>query len=566
MAPVIFFSDLIDGPRSGWEGSSTKGAAVTIWGIGFGAIQGSSYVSVGGVQASEYPHWGNDSNNARGLQSVTFHLTSSMSTGLNNITITVNGSTSSTFTDTITGLTYPRQFYVRTTGSIYFVNNDGGDNGNDGTFATDQGGGVGPWATVSQGWPSANGSLSDGDLTYIKAGSGAYTPSGFAGRFDGDLGAQDAKTAVVGYPGEWPIIGDGTDNSNIGTREIGGPSGHFVVSRLIMKAGATCIHATGGNYRLIANRFEDNQLSAAAGVIGASPQWDTAIYGNVWKDCGYDNLKHAIYINSEEDDGTWKAHSSENIDVAFNDFNHYSNDYGTAYGGGVVEIKRQASFHFPTQNIWVHRNLFRNCTAADPVWNTDVNPSYIYNNIFYNNAHLGVATSKGSILTNNGSTVYILNNTLYEEGHATNNSGIHFVRIRGADTVFSKNNIYYAIDTGGGVPEIAVIETGESAAEYNSDYDLFYGNDVPSDEGSGTMTITNELTSDPQLTDPTSPTRDFNLQSGSPAIGAGTDLSSLFDTDYNGVVRSSFDLGALEFVAAPSPSGSVRKSITVGID
>ena len=34
--PVLFFSDLISGPKTGWEGSATKGAAVTVWGKDLG--------------------------------------------------------------------------------------------------------------------------------------------------------------------------------------------------------------------------------------------------------------------------------------------------------------------------------------------------------------------------------------------------------------------------------------------------------------------------------------------------------------------------------------------------
>jgi hypothetical protein len=53
-APVLFFSDLTWGPKTGWEGSQTKGAAVTIWGKNFGSTRGSNYVTVNGAQITEY--------------------------------------------------------------------------------------------------------------------------------------------------------------------------------------------------------------------------------------------------------------------------------------------------------------------------------------------------------------------------------------------------------------------------------------------------------------------------------------------------------------------------------
>ena len=60
-APKLFFSDLDSGPKTGWEGSATKGAAVTVWGTGFGTTRGSSTVTVNGAQltsASDYAEWG----------------------------------------------------------------------------------------------------------------------------------------------------------------------------------------------------------------------------------------------------------------------------------------------------------------------------------------------------------------------------------------------------------------------------------------------------------------------------------------------------------------------------
>ena len=60
-SPVIYFSDLTDGPTSGWEGSSTKGAAVTIWGLNFGTLRGTSYITCGGINLmnnGDYAEWG----------------------------------------------------------------------------------------------------------------------------------------------------------------------------------------------------------------------------------------------------------------------------------------------------------------------------------------------------------------------------------------------------------------------------------------------------------------------------------------------------------------------------
>ncbi|KKQ21706.1 MAG: hypothetical protein US37_C0009G0001, partial [Candidatus Moranbacteria bacterium GW2011_GWF2_37_11] len=80
--PVLLFSDLTDAPVSGWEGSPTKGAAISIWGRNLGTERGSSYVTIGGVNLtndSDYAEWGATTNptTASGQQRITFWLNSS---------------------------------------------------------------------------------------------------------------------------------------------------------------------------------------------------------------------------------------------------------------------------------------------------------------------------------------------------------------------------------------------------------------------------------------------------------------------------------------------------------
>lgn len=48
-APVLFFSDLTFGPNTGWNGSSTQGAAVTVLGKNLGPSRNSSYITVNGA-------------------------------------------------------------------------------------------------------------------------------------------------------------------------------------------------------------------------------------------------------------------------------------------------------------------------------------------------------------------------------------------------------------------------------------------------------------------------------------------------------------------------------------
>ena len=59
--PVVYFSDMTDGATSGWEGSTTKGVAVSIWGNNFGTSRGVSSLNVCGVTLSsgaDFAEWG----------------------------------------------------------------------------------------------------------------------------------------------------------------------------------------------------------------------------------------------------------------------------------------------------------------------------------------------------------------------------------------------------------------------------------------------------------------------------------------------------------------------------
>src|ERR1700694_1425189 len=97
--PRVFYSDLDSGPGGG--GQNNKGAFVTIYGSGFGAIQSSSTVSVGGGLADNYPVWTNNK--------ISFQLGSAAKSG--DIVVTVNSTGSN-------GV----PFTVRA-GNIFFVSN-----------------------------------------------------------------------------------------------------------------------------------------------------------------------------------------------------------------------------------------------------------------------------------------------------------------------------------------------------------------------------------------------------------------------------------------------------------
>ena len=122
-APVLYFSDLIDGNVTGWNGGTEKGVAVSIWGNNIESTRGNSYVSVGSVKLrgdSDYAEWGADTNpiNARGLERITFWLKPNMVLGDTHITVTTDNGSSNAI-----------PFHTRNTGNIYFISPNGTGSG-----------------------------------------------------------------------------------------------------------------------------------------------------------------------------------------------------------------------------------------------------------------------------------------------------------------------------------------------------------------------------------------------------------------------------------------------------
>lgn len=208
--PKVFFSDMQDGVASGFNSSSTQGAAISIWGLDFGTTRGSSYVSVGGVDLTNdasYAEWGATTNptTARGLQRITFYLNSSMTKD----GIAPNTSIVVTTAD---GSSTAIPFHVRSTGHIYFLSPTGNDSANGLTTLT-------PWKTGKK----LRTSLAAGDIVYLRSGIYLDVDDGYSvqhgawidlwpGTMMPNSGTRNNSIGISAYPGETPQIGDGDLN------------------------------------------------------------------------------------------------------------------------------------------------------------------------------------------------------------------------------------------------------------------------------------------------------------------------------------------------------------------
>lgn len=172
--PRLFFRDIDSGPKTG--GKDNKGVWVTVYGVGFGASQGMSTMTIGGGAVDNCPIWGED---WLWYQKITCQLGASVATG--NIVVTTSGGSSNALT-----------FTVRS-GNIYFVD-PAGDNGDDGSFAS-------PWQTIQ----FAKNTIANGDTVYLREGDYTNLDSADGASsmvMTGHSGASGSPKAMVGYPGE----------------------------------------------------------------------------------------------------------------------------------------------------------------------------------------------------------------------------------------------------------------------------------------------------------------------------------------------------------------------------
>lgn len=464
-SPQLFFSDLTDGPKTGWERSATKGAAVTVWGKNFGSSRGSNYVTVAGVDLtndSNYAEWGVTANNARGLERITFWLNSSCSSGAQTISVTVGGVTSNTL-----------PFYVRTTGTIYFVDHTNGNNSYNGLYATYTSGTNGPKKTIPMArWNVMVG----GDILYIR--NGTYTEEDTYGQLyvsGQQCGSANAMTAFVGYPGELPIMDTNATSrsiSNIKYRPDNGDARYFTFAKIKMYPYGTAVDVSSATAPQVDHiRVVGIEADGLSGALPGGSTWAGCftlqnmsyawVYGCIVHHWGRDRYDHGTYIGAAAGFGDL---ITTDFEIGWNEFH----DLGPNTSGIYVHPFDGITSGY-ADRVYIHDNLCYNMTHAGIALTSVMKDIYIYNNIVYDcgdpsypviRFHCGPK----SYMTAN---VRFYNNTIY-----ASKSGVYGVIMRGNGSTYMildlKDNIIYSTS---GVPYIV-----ESGGTMTSDYDLYYGN------------------------------------------------------------------------------------------
>ena len=471
----------------------------------------------------------------RGLERTTFWIPSSATDGTGQITVTVNGETSNALSFTVS------------LAKIYFISVSDGNNTYNGLYSTFQSGSNGPFRDIKMFNPGLNPSRdTESYIVYVKGGT--YTALDVDGTFvalRGPYGSADRRHALIGYPGETPTL-DLTNATRTAIWNANyspyGRNNYFTYSKLRFKGGAgvgtAAIDLWGDYIRIIGNQIEDLLANAWTGTVMVDNSQYSKIYGNYFRNNGYDSYKHNIYIKTHAD----YIAGDKSAEYTYIGWNEFTDAYASDTHGGVIFVSKasDASSKF-TRYIWIHDNYFHdgNMEFIYTGDNTPLSDIYIYNNIFQG----GTCTNAGIFLAWDTTSVYLYNNIFYQIGAAgTNMIG---VAGRNGTNSFFKNNIFYSRPG-----QTFVVMDASGPTNFTSDYDLYYDPDgtttLPS--GSG-ITVTNARTGDPLFVNPSA--GDFTLQSSSPAIDAGTSsVSAIVSVDYNGNPRpmgTGYDIGAYEY-------------------
>ncbi len=534
--PMLFFSDITSGPKSGLGDELGQGAIVTIWGTNLGSSQGNSKVYIGGQEAAYVYYWGNaDGSPLAGpaklyeshkMQTISFSIPSSAPDGATSIYVVVNSQTSNTL-----------PFTIRS-GNIYFVKTTGSDSTGDGSWSS-------PWRTLDYIGSGAGGRIKAGDIIYI--GDGVQEIDGF--RYGTTCSSEISGTptnpiSVIAYPGA-KVLAQGT---GYGIGNYCQVNKYWNFAKFLVKTNSMGIGSSYGG-RIIGNEITNYPGGCADGQAGAigtgQGQMNSGlkVFGNYIHDFGCittSKMHHTFYISNRT--GT----PLESYELAWN---------------YLIDNKARGALHIYDEGICgdfagtmkLHDNVVINqsgvgaCVVTggttDPCFTMDVE---IYNNLFINT---GLANWNDPAITlqgsNNKANIKIYNNTIYGySGSCAVNVSSNF-----GGTWEYRNNI--VVDTNNLSFSCSNVKSPTTASN-----NLWYhgGDGNPASPPSWDNS---PLRSDPLFVNPG--LGDFRLKEGSPAIDAG--YNTMVKRDIIGVYRpqgEAYDIGAYEYVKHPSAPTNLR--------
>ena len=382
-------------------------------------------------------------------------------------------------------------------GATYYVATNGNDS-NPGTISQ-------PFRTVGKGTSA----LKPGDALYLRAG----TYDAIIGGWDIPAGSPGQHTMIAGYAKENPTI----RCTNCGAYAIVNLGLSYITAQDFtidgINGGVDGVCAYLGSHILFTGMTCLNAPRDGLRVVGEN----TIIRNSHIKDCGrvqthpLDTKGLGIHANSDGGGSTTTNLLIENNLIE-----------GCRAGG--IGVQQQPE----TRDVIVRNNILRNfgtysrwpqAEGSPPQSGTGINFAHGSNFYAYNNLVYGIRGAGsdcflawgGGLGRPNGRYFYFYNNTCHDT-----ETGI--VMWNETNNITARNNIFSNVDR--------VESLGNGAGNINMNY----------------VTV-------PLFLNPAA--GDFKLQSGSPGIDQGANLSTLFTTDMAGVTRpqnGAFDIGAYEYI------------------
>lgn len=547
MSPVLFFTDLTSGPKTG--GQNNKGVFLTVYGNNFGPSQGGSTMTLGGVPLDNCPVWG-----AAWLwyQKITCQLGSSVPDGASTLVVKVGGIASN-------GLPFSA-----TSGHIYFVSGSGNDR-NSGSFAS-------PWKSLLK----AREKMRAGDVTYAMNGAKQESDDGtgwdsaflLSGEAHGNwCSATGSPRALVAYPGAGSVVignpSGGKPNFGLRTSDC---QGNWVFAGISFRGVIPLLTGSGSNYRFVALDLTCPHSSQGGGCLVTSQAEHISLYGSHVYDGGTSNASsqfHGVYFSTD----------TNHVDMGWNLVEYIRGCRGIQVhssplgSGGPKDPTGHNQY-----DVSIHDNIIHD-TQCDGMIIDTVDPSRgpvtIYNNVLYNVGQ-GPAnpenTGGWSAINVPGNTengpkgsgiVEVYNNTIYAFGtflrpaYELENSAIVFNGGSPGIRVHVRNNLIQSVSTSlfpSGVSYFVVWKPSVGPCANNDNCPGMYGtNNLVFGAGppvTNLANITGSVNRDPRFVNASG--HDFRPQPGSPAIGAGTPVPGLTH-DINGVARGAApSIGAYE--------------------
>lgn len=587
--PVLFFSDLTDGPATGNSDPTftlNGGVYVTLYGNFLGTfptvtLSGASCLTI----VSEPATW-------MWYQKMVVQLTSSCTSG--NFAVGTSAGTSNGLPFTVNA------------SNIYYVSNSGNDSTGTGSFSA-------PWRTIPNAVQTAATGKA-GNIIYVENGVVANTDDGqgwsaaVTFRQQWCQGTLSQPNVLAAYPGAAVTVGSTSQSVGIDallatgdTASGGACMGRWTWAEMHLQGsdeavswgGPSNSYPTGGSYgwRLVGDDitcpFAANQTGCihTANIDNNGSGITNQILGNNFHDVG--NL--ASQPNTDQQHGIYMGDQSRHYEVGWNTVSNV-----VACRGIQVYSNFQNEFDFT-----IHDNTIHDTTCDGiGIYTSDASQGsgiFVYNNVIYYIGK-GPATAEGggnfscihsSHETGSGTgstgTQHFYDNTCYDAGSIQSSGfmscdGFAAAMVENNDLTTSdfQNNILFQTGTNppcsGGLPYWTNDSSNTSPLPMTGANNIMWAANPaqsPPPNDTGTQ-FGGTINSDPQLVNasisgcPSSCATDLHLSaSSSPANGAGSTSSLVPTYDHDGLLRPSPpSIGAYEFAAGasnrPNPPANLR--------